>query len=98
MVNNAIEIANDEEDPYTFLQNKLKIHDVADLPTSPSSPNKTLNVIISGLLGGILALGVVFMKEFFTNKYKDVDDLERHLNLRVMAAVPGTIKERKLVD
>lgn len=98
LVNNAIEIANDEEDPYTFLQNKLKIHDVADLPTSPSSPNKTLNVIISGLLGGILALGVVFMKEFFTNKYKNVDDLERHLNLRVMAAVPGTIKERKLVD
>jgi len=98
LVENAIEIANDETDPYEFLQNKLKIHDVALLPTSPSSPNKTLNIIISGLLGGILALGVVFMKEFFTNKYKNVDELERHLNLRVMAAVPGTIKERKLVD
>lgn len=98
LVENAIEIANDETDPYDFLQNKLKIHDVALLPTSPSSPNKTLNIIISGLLGGILALGVVFLKEFFTNKYKNVDELERHLNLRVMAAVPGTIKERKLVD
>ncbi len=98
LVENAIEIANDETDPYDFLQNKLKIHDVALLPTSPSSPNKTLNIVISALLGGILALGVVFLKEFFTNKYKNVDELERHLNLRVMAAVPGTIKERKLVD
>ncbi|MDD3712573.1 MAG: Wzz/FepE/Etk N-terminal domain-containing protein [Candidatus Izemoplasmatales bacterium] len=98
LVENAIEIANDETDPYVFLQNKLKIHDEALLPAVPSSPNKTLNIIISGLLGGILALGVVFMKEFFTNKYKNVDELERHLNLRVMAAVPGTIKERKLVE
>jgi len=72
--------------------------DEAKLPTSPSSPNKTLNVIISGLLGGILALGVVFVKEFFNNKYKTVDELERHLNIKVLAAVPGTIKERKLVD
>lgn len=98
LVENSIEIANDPESPFVLLQNKLKILDVAKLPTSPSSPNKTLNVIISGLLGGILALGVVFVKEFFNNKYKTVDELERHLNIKVLAAVPGTIKERKLVD
>ncbi len=98
LVENSIEIANDTESPYVLLQNKLKVLDVAKLPTSPSSPNKTLNVIISGLLGGILALGVVFVKEFFNNKYKTVDELERHLNIKVLAAVPGTIKERKLVD
>jgi capsular polysaccharide biosynthesis protein len=98
LVENSIEIANDPESPYVLLQNKLKVLDVANLPTSPSSPNKTLNVIISGLLGGILALGVVFVKEFFNNKYKTVEELERHLNIKVLAAVPGTIKERKLVD
>ena len=98
LVENSIEIANDPESPYVLLQNKLKVLDEAKLPTSPSSPNKTLNVIISGLLGGILALGVVFVKEFFNNKYKTVDELERHLNIKVLAAVPGTIKERKLVD
>ena len=98
LVENSIEIANDSESPYVLLQNKLKVLDVAKLPTSPSSPNKTLNVIISGLLGGILALGVVFVKEFFNNKYKTVEELEKHLNIKVLAAVPGTIKERKLVD
>jgi capsular polysaccharide biosynthesis protein len=105
LAENSIEIANstyvdgEEEKPvYRFLYNNLMIHDEALLPVSPSSPNKVLNVVISGLLGGIIALGVVFIKEFFNNKYKSVEDLERHLNLKVIAAVPGTIKERKLVD
>ena len=105
LAENSIEIANstymdgDEEKPvYRFLHNNLMVHDEALLPTSPSSPNKVLNIVISGLLGGIIALGVVFIKEFFNNKYKSVEDLERHLNTKVIAAVPGTIKERKLVD
>ena len=98
LVENSIEIANDSESPYVLLQNKLKVLDVAKLPTSPSSPNKTLNVIISGLLGGILALGVVFVKEFFNNKYKTVEELEKHLNIKVLDVVPVTIKERKLMN
>lgn len=98
LVTNAIEIANNEDDPYIFLQNKLRVLDSAILPAGPSSPNKMLNVIISGLLGIIVSLGVVFLKEFFNNKYKTVEELERHLNIKVIAAVPGTIKERKLVD
>jgi len=98
LVQNSIEIANDEESPYVLLQNKLKILDEAELPTNPSSPNKSLNVVISVLLGGIISLGVVFMKEFFNNKFKSVEEVEKYLNIKVIAAVPGTIKERKLVD
>lgn len=98
LVENSIKIANDEESPYVLLQNKLKVLDEAKLPASPSSPNKTLNVIISVLLGGIVSLGIVFIKEFFNNKFKSVEEMERHLNIKVIAAVPGTIKERKLVD
>ncbi|MFA7075969.1 MAG: Wzz/FepE/Etk N-terminal domain-containing protein [Candidatus Izemoplasmatales bacterium] len=98
LIYNAIEIANDEENPYIFLKDKLNILDPALLPESPSSPNKTLNIIISAILGGVIALGVVFLKEVLNNKYKSVDDLEKNLNVKVLAAVPGTIKERKLVD
>jgi capsular polysaccharide biosynthesis protein len=98
LVANSIEIANDDSEPYVLLQNKLKVLDEAKLPIVASSPNKMLNVAISVILGGIVALGVVFLKEFFNNKYKSIDELERHLNLKVIAAVPGTMKERKLVD
>lgn len=98
LVENSIEIANDEENAYVLLQNKLKVLDVATDPVNTSSPNKPLNVIISVLLGGILSLGIVFVKELFNNKFQSTQELEKHLKINVIAAVPGTIKERKLVD
>lgn len=98
LVENSIEIANDPGNAYVLLQDKLKLLDVAVAPTAPSSPNKLLNVVISFLLGAILSLGIVFVKELFNNKFQSTQELERYLKVNVIAAVPGTIKERKLVD
>ena len=99
LINNSIEIADDEESGFLLLQNKLKVLDVArDQDTRLTSPNKMLNVVISILLGGILSLGFVFVKELFNNKYQSASEMEKHLGIKVIAAVPGTIKERKLVD
>jgi capsular polysaccharide biosynthesis protein len=53
---------------------------------------------ISVILGGIVAVGIVFIKEFFNNKFKTVEEVEKTLNMKVISAVPGTVKERKLVD
>ena len=90
----SIEIANETE----TLKNRLTLHDEANLPVNPSSPNKVLNIAISVILGGILALGVVFIKEAFNNKFKSADEIEKFLNIKVLASVPGTIKERKWVE
>jgi capsular polysaccharide biosynthesis protein len=98
LVVNSIALADDNETGYVLLQGKLKTLDVAELPASPSSPNKVLNGVISILLGGIIALGVVFLKELFNNKFRTTDEMEKYLDIKVIAAVPGTIKERKLVD
>ncbi|MGD9964784.1 MAG: YveK family protein [Candidatus Izemoplasmatales bacterium] len=98
LVTNAIEIANNEDDPYLFLQNKLRLLDSAILPESPSSPNKVVYVFISGFLGVIISIAIIFLKEFFDNKYKTVGDLEKHLNIKVLASVPSTIKGRKSVN
>lgn len=98
LVENSIEIANDTANGYVFLQNKLNLLDIATTPSIPSSPNKMLNVIISVLLGGILSLGIVFVKELFNNKFQSTTELEKYLKINVIASVPGTMKERKLVD
>ncbi len=98
LVENSIEIANDEEKGYVLLQDKLKLLDAAKVPENPSSPNKVLNVAISVILGGMIALGVVFLKEFLNNKFKSRTEMERVLDINVIAAVPGTIKERKVVN
>lgn len=96
LVKNSIEIAAD----YIFLKDRVKqmLEPVAPSIDNPSSPNKVLNIIISFLIGVILALGIVFIKELFNNKFKSTAEMEKYLNINVIAAVPGTIKERKLVD
>ncbi|MBN2504309.1 MAG: hypothetical protein JXB20_03090 [Bacilli bacterium] len=98
IVENSIQIADDTENGFLFLQDKLKLVYQAKQPESPSSPNKVLNVAISLILGGILSLGIVFVKELFNNKFQSKEELERFLSLRVIATVPGTVKERKLVE
>ncbi len=98
LVENSISIANDEENGYILLQNKLKVLDVAEVPTSPSSPNSILNIAISIILGGILSVGFIFVKELFNNKFQKPADMEKYLSIKVIAAVPGTMKERKLVE
>lgn len=98
LVENSIEIANDENSGYPLLRNKLRLLDEAQIPVSPSAPNKLLNIVISFLLGGILSFGIIFVKELFNNKFQTTADMEKYLGINVIAAVPGTIKERKLVD
>lgn len=94
LVENSIEIAED----YIFLKGRIKQTLPATQPEAPTSPNKMLNVVISFLIGAILSLGIVFVKELFNNKFQSAGEMEKYLNINVIAAVPGTIKERKLVD
>jgi len=98
LVENSILIADDDAIGYTLLQNKMKLLDPATVAVEPSAPNKPLNIVISFLIGVILALGIVFIKELFNNKFQSAVEMEKYLNINVIAAVPGTIKERKLVD
>lgn len=98
LVENSIQIADNEETDYRSLKNKLRIVDLAVQPTTPTAPNKPLNVIISFLLGGILSFGIIFIKELFNNKFQSSSEMEKYLGINVIAAVPGTVKERKLVD
>ncbi len=98
LVANSIAIANDDESGFVLLQDKLKVLDTAVVPTVPSSPNKMLNIVISVLLGGILSLGIVFVRELFNNKFQSSSEMEKYLGIKVIAAVPGTMKERKLVE
>lgn len=101
LIENSISIANGIYDPSfesLYLKNRLVPFVTADVPVNSSSPNKVLNIIISGILGGIIALGIVFVKEMMNNKFKTAEELEKYLNVKVLATVPGTIKERKVVE
>ncbi|MFP4478401.1 MAG: YveK family protein [Candidatus Izemoplasmatales bacterium] len=98
IANSLVEKSIESAQEFELLRDKLEPLDEARVPVSPSSPNKVLNIAISIILGGILALGVVFIKEVMNNKFKTPDELEKYLDTKVLASVPGTIKERRVVE
>lgn len=62
--------------------------DVAKVPGSPVSPNKMMNIAIATVLGMIVSVGLVFVLEFLDRTYKTPTDIERHLGLPVLGAIP----------
>ena len=62
--------------------------DVAKVPGSPVSPNKLMNIAIATVLGMMVSVGLVFVLEFLDRTYKTPTDIERHLGLPVLGAIP----------
>lgn len=66
----------------------VKIIDEAQVPEEPTKPNKKLNLAIAGVIGLLVALGMVFLGEFLDNTYKKEEDVKRELGLPVLGIIP----------
>jgi capsular polysaccharide biosynthesis protein len=66
----------------------VQVLDDAIVPASPIKPNKMMNMAVAGALGMIISLGVVFILEYLDNTIKTAEDVERHLGLSVIGAIP----------
>ncbi|GAB6179472.1 YveK family protein [Desulfotomaculum defluvii] len=66
----------------------VNIIDHAVVPSAPVKPNKKLNIVIAGVVGFMLALGIVFLLEFLDRTIKTGDDVQRHLELPVLGVIP----------
>ncbi|BEH91607.1 capsular polysaccharide biosynthesis protein [Turicibacter faecis] len=62
--------------------------DVAKVPESPVAPNKVMNIAIATVLGMMVSVGLVFVLEFLDRTYKTPSDIERHLGLPILGAIP----------
>jgi len=76
-------IINEQSQPGNVL-----IIDEARVPQRPSKPNRTLIVIIGLLLGAGLAVGYVFVKNYFDDTVKTPDDIENR-KINVLAWIPN---------
>lgn len=57
-------------------------------PKYPVTPNTTKNMIVGGLLGAVLMMGVLVLLFLMDDRIKNQDDVERYLQLNVLASVP----------
>ncbi|MBQ6387287.1 MAG: hypothetical protein IJH96_01540 [Ruminococcus sp.] len=68
---------------------KLKVCDPARLPTAPSSPNTTRNVVLAFIAGLILSLAVVFIRHVADKKIKYNEEMTEISGIPILAAVPN---------
>jgi capsular polysaccharide biosynthesis protein len=53
-----------------------------------NSPNKLLYSIIGLLIGPIFSFMIIFIKEMFSNNFKNKDEIEQVLNVQILGIIP----------
>jgi len=78
-----------------FLPDTIKLVPIdATTPGTYASPNKVLYVVIGIVLGGILGVGIAFIREMINSSFKTKEQLESALDVQVLGVIPEfTIKE-----
>jgi capsular exopolysaccharide synthesis family protein len=70
------------------LINNVRLMQDATVPHSPVRPRKALNLAAGLLVGLFLGVGTVFFIDYLDNTIKSSEDVERFLNLPLLAMVP----------
>lgn len=66
----------------------VRIIDKAKLSTNPVSPNVRNNTILGALLGLVLSISFILLKELFDVRVKSADDLVARFGLPVLGTIP----------
>lgn len=66
----------------------VKVIDYAKVSTAPASPNVRNNTILGALLGFVLSISVILLKELFDVRVKSADDLVARFNYPVLGTIP----------
>lgn len=73
----------------------VAVIDFAKLPEKPVKPNIFFNTFISGMLGEMIILLIVFLLEYFDNTIKTEKDIELFLRLPLLGTLPNYNKGEK---
>lgn len=66
----------------------VKLISQASVSLTPVSPNVLRNTGIAGMLGLVLSVGVVVLRELLDNRIKSEEDVRKYLELPVIGVIP----------
>lgn len=89
LIANEISTVFQNEIPDIMNVDNVSILTVADVGEDPSpvSPQPLVNIAIGVILGGLLGLGIAFLRAFLDKSLKTEEDIEKHLELPVIGSV-----------
>ena len=64
------------------------VFEEARVPKSPTSPNKTRNILLGTLIGMILAMGVLVIRFLVDDRIRSAETIEKRLNMPVLGMMP----------
>lgn len=67
----------------------IRIVDQAETPRSPSSPNKTNNMLLALFGGSFLGIGLAFFFEYLDSRIKQPDEIKTQLGLPFLGMIPA---------
>ena len=69
----------------------ITIHAEAEVPAAPSSPNVPLFLSLGAIVGLVAGVGIAFLLEMLDTSVKSLEDVERFLEVPVLAVVPQDV-------
>lgn len=72
-----------------------KIVSTATLPAEPSSPNLVINTVVGFLLGFVMIVGYITLREIFDITIRREEDLAQITKLPILAAIPDMMSPGK---
>ncbi|MBE0427991.1 MAG: polysaccharide biosynthesis tyrosine autokinase [Nitrospirae bacterium] len=72
----------------------IQILDKAEVPKTPCKPRKTLNIMLSVIVGLFGGVGLAFFTEYLDNTIKTPEDIEKRVYMPQLGLVPYYDKDR----
>ncbi|MGJ8634773.1 MAG: GumC family protein [Luteolibacter sp.] len=72
-------------------EDTIVVHDNPVISNNPVSPNVTLNLVLGAVVGLIFGVGIAFFLEYLDTSVKSLEDVERYLQVPVLAVIPKDV-------